>query len=313
MHWLPAWLRPVACLSFVVGFIIWIWRSKHRNKTRGILAASIVGIYLLTQLIRPSNDRHWAEDQTRVAKVEVTDGIVTVNNFRNFHYRSETDFDPLFETKTFRLDDLNSVSLIVQKFTPSEGLAHVMLSFGIAGELPQSQEDYFCLSIEVRREKGESYGPLKGVYRNYEVTHVIGDERDLIGVRTVHRPKDRVWLYPLNATPQQVQKLFLGFVDRIKHLESNPEFYHTFLNNCANGITRQTYELTPEPIDWLDPRIVLPGFSDWFAFENGIIGGLKRQSFEEIKDDSRIDIRARRSGVTETFSAAIRSHTSSNQ
>ena len=110
----------MCCACFVFGFIAWIWRSKHRHKTRGILAASIVVIYLLTLLIRPSNDRNWADDQSRIAKVEITDGVVTISNFRNFHYRSETDFDPVFETKTFRLENLNSVSLIVQKFTPQK-------------------------------------------------------------------------------------------------------------------------------------------------------------------------------------------------
>jgi len=298
-------------LKYCLQGLVWIsvaffflWAARH--KTRSILAASIVVIYLLTLLIRPSNDRNWADDQARVAKVQITEGVVTIDNFRNFHYRSETDFDSIFETKTFRLNDLDSVSLIVQKFTPSEGLAHVMLSFGIGNELAATQQDYFSLSIEVRREKGESYGPIKGVYRNYEVTHVIGDERDLIGVRTVHRSEDRVWLYQLNATPQQVQQLFLGFVDRIKHLESNPEFYHTFLNNCANGITRQTYELTPAPINWLDPRIVLPGFSDSFAFENGLIADKGNQTFDQIKRDARIDMRARESGITEDFSLKIR-------
>ena len=113
-------------------------------------------------------------------------------------------------------------------------------------------------------------------------------------------------MYRLNATPQQVQQLFLRFAQRIKDLESDPEFYHSFLNNCANGITRQTYELTPEPINWLDPRIVLPGFSDQFAFEIGLIGDADNQSFEEIKQDARIDVRAREVGITEDFSVQIR-------
>ena len=270
------------------------------------IATSVLAVYLLTLFIQPSNDRNWAADQSRVASVKIEDGTVTINNFRNFHYRSKSDFDPLFETRTFHLNDLDSVSLIVQKFTPSEGLAHVMLSFGVDSELPKRESKPFCISVEVRREQGESFGPIKGLYRNYELTHVIGDERDLIGLRTVHRPYDRVWLYRLNATPQQVQQLFLGFADRIKTLESYPEFYHTLLNNCANGITRQTYELTPEPINWLDPRIVLPGFSDQFAFESGLIGNARDQTFAQIKRNARIDMRARESGITEDFSENIR-------
>jgi len=311
LPWLPDWMRLPCCVAYVGGFSFWIWKSNRRNTTRSILAGSILAVYLLTLLIRPSNDRNWADDQARVASVEINDGAVTINNFRNFHYRTATDFDPIFETRKFPLKDLDSVSLILQNFTPSEGLAHVMLSFGVGSEamdreLPQQQREYFCLSVEVRREKGETYGPLKGVYRNYELTHVIGDERDLIGVRTVHRSDDRVWLYRLNATPQQVQQLFIRFTDRINGLESAPEFYHTLLNNCANGITRQTYELTAEPINWLDPRIVLPGFSDQFAFENGLIENPQNETFEQLKLSSRIDLRARVSGITRDFSADIR-------
>lgn len=304
LQWLPGWIRLLCCGFYVIGLLIWISKSKDRKKGRAILAGSTLVIYLLTLLTAPSNNRIWARDQTRVATVEISDGSVTIDNFRNFHYRSASDFDVNFEKRTFQLTDIDSLSLIVQKFTASEGLAHVMLSFG--GDLPPSKRKYFGLSVEVRREEGEVYSPLKGVYRNFELTHVIGDERDLIGVRTVHRPGDRVWMYKLNATPLQIQQLFLRFAKRIKRLETDPEFYHTFLNNCANGITRQTYELTPAPINWLDPRIVLPGYSDQFAFENGLIDSSEGRSFEQVKRDARIDIRAREAGITEDFSVAIR-------
>ena len=306
LPWLPSWMRLLCCAIYVIGLSNWIWRSKDRKKGRAILAGSTLVVYLLTLLTAPSNDRNWARDQVRVATVENNDGSVTILNFRNFHYRGESDFDVNFEKRTFQLTDLDSLELIVQKFTASEGLAHVMLSFGVGGDLPLPERQHFCLSVEVRREQGELYSPLKGVYRNYELTHVIGDERDLIGVRTVHRRGDRVWLYKLNATPPQIQQLFLRFAARIDSLETDPEFYHTFLNNCANGITRQTYELTPEPINWLDPRIVLPGYSGQFAFENGLIDSRGGQTFEQIKSAARIDVRAREIGITEDFSAALR-------
>ena len=79
-----------------------------------------------------------------------------------------------------------------------------------------------------------------------------------------------------------------------------------WLSVAANGITRQTYELTPEPINWLDPRIVMPGFSDSFAFENGLIGDAPNQTFEQIKRNARIDVRARELGIIEDFSLKIR-------
>lgn len=66
-----------------------------------------------------------------------------------------------------------------------------------------------------------------------------------------------------------------------------------------------TYELTPEPINWLNPQIVLPGFSDRVAFAYGLIGEQGEQ-FGDLRGKSRIDIIAREVGLNERFSIAIR-------
>ena len=302
---LPSWLRTTLAIVYAVAVPVWIWRSSNRSKTRSWVVGSILFIYGMTLLIQPSNDRVWDPDHVQVAEASIVDGTVTINNFRNCVYRSEIDYDVQFETKQFQLDEIESVWLIVQKFTPAEGLAHVFLSFGL--KPAEHDREYFSVSVEIRRELGEIYSPLKGLYRNYELTHVVGDERDLIGVRTVHRPLDRVYMYRINATPEQARQLLANFVERIQTLHSQPQFYHSFLNNCANGITGLTYELTPEPINWLDSRIVMPGHSGQFAWESGLVGDRAGgQTFEQLEALSRIDERARAAGITETFSQAIR-------
>ena len=112
-------------------------------------------------------------------------------------------------------------------------------------------------------------------------------------------------MYEVNATPQQVQRLFVDVARRINKLSDKPEFYHTFLNNCTNGIVYHTYELTPEPINWLDPRIVMPGYSDRFAYAERLIGS-DQQTFAELQQQARIDAVARRIGLGEGFSAKLR-------
>lgn len=304
--YLPDWLRIALAVAYAIAIPVCIWRSDNHSLTRSWIVGSILIIYGATLLIRPSNDRVWDPDHVNVAETSIENGIVTVNHFRNCVYRSETDYDTIFETKQFPLNEIDSVWLVVQKFTPAEGLAHVFLSFGLKPN-QSGVPEYFSISVEIRREHGEIYSPLQGLYRNYEVTHVIGDERDLIGVRTVHRPDDRVYMYRINATPEQSQTLFANFADRIQSLHRQPEFYHTLLNNCANGITGLTYELTPEPIDWLDTRIVLPGHSGQFAWESGLVGDRANgQTFEQLESISRIDGAARTAGITENFSQDIR-------
>lgn len=302
LTYLPLFLRPLLAISFFVTGNVWLVLSEHKRKTRSQLTACIVGIFLATLFVRPSNDRNWAKDHAQVADVKIDSGEVTIENFRHAQYLSEHDFIPVFETKTFALEDIESVWFLVQRFSDWDGVAHVFLSFGLK---PETDPQFFSVSVEIRREVNETYNPFRGLFRNYELTHVIGDERDLIGVRTCHRPNDRVYMYRVNATPKEAQQLFTQFAKRIDILHSLPQFYHTFLNNCANGITGLTYELTPEPINWLDPRIVFPGHAAEFAFENRLIGKTG-DSFEQLQLDARIDELAREADITATFSRDIR-------
>ncbi len=265
--------------------------------------SAIIVIWLATLLQQPTHDRQWAKDQQVLTTIAIDNEDVTIKNFRNNVYRSESDYDVHRTDFQFKLSDLSKVWFIVQRFSPAEGLAHVFLSFEIESE--DNQKQHFAVSVEIRREENEFFSPTQGLYREYELNYIFGDERDLIGVRTVMRPDDRLFMYPVNATPQQVQKLFRSMADRTNQIQDRPEFYHTLLNNCMNGILRHTSELTPEEICWFDSRIVMPGYSDRIAFEEGIIG-TAGQSFENLKKASRIDQRARDHGIGLGFSEAIR-------
>lgn len=279
-------------------YLLFKWKANWLP----IAATSIVLLFLIALIQRPSNQRVWDPDQAEMARVSIEGNEVLIQDFRSNEYRSESDYDAHFGEFAFQLDQLTDVWFLVQRFTALEGLAHTFLTFRV--QTPDGPK-FFSVSVEIRRELGEIYSPIQGMYRQYELIYVFGSEADLIGVRTVMRPEDRVFMYRANATPAQVQKLFVEIADRASGLHQSPEFYNTFLNNCTNNIVWHTYQLTPEPINWLDPRIVLPGFSDRFAFAKKLIGQ-PGQTFEELAEESRIDEKARLHGLKPGFSAAIR-------
>ena len=73
----------------------------------------------------------------------------------------------------------------------SEGLVgHTFLSFIFDNAPPLS------ISIETRPEVGEGFDPLASLFKQFELIYVVGDERDLVGVRTNHRRRDGVSLPP---------------------------------------------------------------------------------------------------------------------
>lgn len=299
----PHPLGPIAGIVTLVGFVVLFFRLEQKRMWLTWAGVAIFAVWLLSLSQQPTHDREWAADQTVLSQIVIDGDDVTIKEYRHNVYRSDSDYDVHRSNFSFKLSELDKVWFIVQRFTPQEGLAHVFLSFEV---LPADGEaKHFALSVEIRREEDEYFSPTQGLYRRYELNYVFGDERDLIGVRTVMRPEDRLFMYPVNATPEQVQQAFRSIADRTNQIYKQPEFYHTVLNNCMNGILRHTVELTPKEISWFDPRIIMPGYSDRFAFQEGIIGS-PGQSFELLRETSRIDQRAREHGIRDGFSNAIR-------
>ncbi|QEG22462.1 lipoprotein N-acyltransferase Lnb domain-containing protein [Mariniblastus fucicola] len=301
---LPQPISSPLSVALVIAACALFARLNPKRTWLTFAGATVFAVWLISLLQQPTHNRDWIAGQAELSQVAYEGDQVTIKKFRHNVYRSASDYDVHRSELNFRLSQLSRVWFIVQRFSASEGLAHVFLSFEIA-PYDGGAARYFSVSVEIRREQDESFSPIQGLYRRYELNYVFGAEQDLIGVRTVMRPDDRVFMYPVNATPQQVQRLFARIADRTNQIYDRPEFYHTMLNNCMNGILRHTAKLTPVEISWFDPKIILPGYSDRFAYEKGIIGS-REQSFDLLQQACRIDVRAREFGIADGFSEAIR-------
>ncbi len=246
--------------------------------------------------LRPSNDRDWMTEQSRLATAEFRGGKVHVRNIRNFEYRSDTDFDPAWHNKTYDLRKLATVEFLVVPFPASPSLAHTFLSFGF------DDGEQLAVSIEIRREKGEEYHPLAGALARYELMYVVGEERDLIGVRANHRLND-VYLYSIRASRSDVRALFKDVFQRANQLTLQPEFYNTLTNNCTTNIFNHVNRIAPHKLAY-DYRVLFPGYSDRLAYDRGLIN--TSDSFEVARDKARINELAYRYREAADFSAKIR-------
>ena len=145
--------------------------------------------------IEPSNQRDW-RTEVAVLPYATRDGdLVTLHNVRNFDYRTEHDFVPRITTGHSTYAELDAVDLIAV-YWMGDAIAHIMVSFGFAG-------DHVAFSIESGTEKGEGYSSIKGFFKQYELIYVVGDERDLVRVRTNYRrPEELVYLYRTRLAPR---------------------------------------------------------------------------------------------------------------
>ncbi|MDX1400551.1 MAG: DUF4105 domain-containing protein [Kiloniellales bacterium] len=245
--------------------------------------------------IEPSNDRDWQQDVARLPKGEIEGTFVTLDNIRDFNYRSEFDYVPRWSKKTYDLRQLDTLDLIAV-YWMGDAIAHIMLSFGFGGE-------QVVISIETRKEKGEEYSALAGFFRRYELYYVVGTERDLIGLRTTYRnPPEDVYLYRVDAPKENIRRLFLEYLGEINQLHEQPEFYNTATANCTTNIVMHVRAFQqPIPVSW---KILMSGYFPELIYERGSLD--QSLPFSELQGRSLINERARDIDEAEEFSGLIR-------
>ena len=270
------------------------------KRTLIVIALLIVLGVALLAMRRPSNDRDWTVDQAVLPYATMNGPLVTVRNIRNFRYTSTSQYTPAYYDKTFDLRKLDSAWFLVEPFGKG-GAAHTFVSFGFG------DRDFLAISIEIRKEKGESVSALRGLLREYEIMYVIGDERDLVKLRTNYR-NDTVYLYPIRTTPERKVAMFVSMLERANALRARPEFYNTATNTCTTNLVRHVNMIVPNRIPFR-PAVLLPANSDRLAYDLGLID--RGRAFEETRTAAQINDLARRYGDDPEFSVRIRSRQSS--
>jgi hypothetical protein len=250
----------------------------------------------LFKWLKPSNDRDWTPGMEVMPRADFKGDEVAIHNIRSSRYRTYDDFDTYYYDKTFDLDKLTSVDLIVVPFNDMPGIAHIMLSFGF------QDRDYVAVSVEIRREKGENYDAIKGFLRQYELMYVVADERDVI-IKNANKYPSEVYLYRSTATPEQARELFVDVMKRVDKLIDEPEFYNTLTNNCTTNIRNHINHLKPQRVPY-DYRVLLPGYSDSLAYDLGLI--VPHGTFEQTKEGARINYQAYLYREAPDFSQKIR-------
>ena len=291
---LPGFLRPWIAGIFAIGSLVsLVGRYSNRRARLGFLAAfAIVLVWWL--LMPPSNSRNWQPDVVLLPWADIQGNWVTIHNIRNCNYRSETDYTVRHYDRTFDLAKLKSIDLSLV-YWGSPYIAHTMLSFGFEGD------GFVCFSVETRKEIGEAYSNFKGFFRQYELTYVVADERDLIGLRTNYRG-EQVYLYRLDYSADLVRRIFLDFLRELNALKDRPEWYNALTGNCMTSIRINTAPYNPDArIDW---RLIVNGFIDEMLYERRAVD--TSLPFPELKKRSLINERAKGLDKSPDFSQLIR-------
>ncbi len=287
----------------IVGVCLWTAFSLallaafwHGRIEVALLAFALAfgGLQIWWHRIAPSNDRVWADDVAQMTSGTVDGNRATLHNVRNFEWRSDTDYTQRWDTRSYDLDRLDSVDMIMS-YWKGPAIAHMLVSFGFGGG------EHVVFSVEIRREKTESFSEIGGFFKEFELSVLAADERDVIRVRTNVRGEDD-YLYRMRMPVSAMRSLFLGYLDEANTLVRKPRFYNTLTVNC----TTLVYHMMKRIVGYLplSYRLIFSGYLPEYVYR---VGGLdQRFSLKELRERGRITERAKNADRSGTFSADIR-------
>ena len=289
-------VRGLVVSLWVLSCLVLIGVMAYGAMVAGVTIFAVEFGALLTwwHRIAPSNDRDWADDVARMTTGVVSGDQVTVQNVRCFEWRTTTDYDPRWETRRYDLKRLCSVDMVLSYWSMS-AIAHVLVSFGF------DDGDHLVFSVEIRREKTEKFSEIGGFFKEFELSILACDERDVIRLRT-HVRREDVYLYRLRMPPEHRRALFLAYIAEANELSRTPRFYNTLSTNCTTLVYRMMRRIVGRlPLDF---RLLLSGYLPGYVYRVGALDS--RYPLSELKAFGRIDERARRSDRSLGFSADIR-------
>ena len=287
--------RAFAAASYGTASILAFALLPYPGRTAIAALAVFTVLVILFLRIPASNDRDWQPEVAITPYAEINDDIVTIHGVRNFDYRTETDFTPRWEDRTYDLRKLDSADIIAV-YWAGKAVAHIMVSFGF------QDQDYLAVSIETRKEKGESYSTLAGFFRQYELYYVVADERDVIRSRTTYRqPQEDVYIYRMHAPQRNIQRIFLDYIQAMNDMRVHPRFYNTLTTNCTTTILMHTrMNSESPPLSW---KILLSGYVPDYLYELGRLD--TTMPFAQLAKLSRVNERAHAADKDPAFSHHI--------
>jgi hypothetical protein len=287
------WSRLTLAVAFAA-FSVWALRRARRRRMRWMFLGLFAAVVVWYALIPPSNDRKWRAEVAVLPRAVIDGDRVRITGVRDFDFRSVDDFTVRYVDREVSLAHLTSLDFFISYWMPGP-VAHTFVSFNFDNAPP------VCISIETRPTEGRGFEPIASLFKQFELIYVVGEERDLVRVRTNFRGEE-VYMYRIQAPADGVRRLFLIYLDRINELADRPEWYHLLKSNCTLNIVRYANAAGREG-RW-DYRLYLNGWADRYLYAAGWLD--TSLPFQELRAHSRINDAARAADDAPDFSQRIR-------
>lgn len=215
---------------------------------RSLLALLLILLllFVFVSLRVPSLNRTWDEDVSVLAGVEISPNeSVALTGIRDWQYAVNSIASKSYFDASFNPNDIVAMWMYEQQLGYSGLIAHTFVVFEFDETYGQAR--YLGLSVETRREQGETYSIIGGSLRSFEITHIWATEEDLVRrrVQFLDYPLTR---YRLEIPAEYRSRIFLQFVQETRDLALQPQWYNTASNNCTSSLIKYVNASEPGAI-----------------------------------------------------------------
>lgn len=242
----------------------------------GLLFAGLLLLIVATLWARePSLTRDWDEDVRVLSGVEaLPDGAVQLTQVRDWRYSRDAAVSKGYSAVRYDPADVDGLWVYEQELGLGGRIAHTFLVF----EFPESygSNRWLGLSVETRREVGETYSLVGGVLQKFEVTHIWASEEDLV-TRRVEYLDYPLTRYRVTVSNENIARLFRQFVDETSALATVPRWYNTLTTNCTSSLIEYVNTVEPGSIPW-HYSFVFTGRTDEYLARLGYLDASSAQS-----------------------------------
>jgi hypothetical protein len=266
-------------------------RSLVLSVAAGVVALVCIWLAYRLLVLQPTNDRNWEYGMEELPHITIDGNVVNVQHERDFRWTADGPRASDYIDRSFDVQRLAQVWFVEEPFTLApfngfQGVAHTYFVFDFQDQPP------VAISVESRRQQGQGYDPIAGLFNEYELIYIWGTEQDLTGRRAVLE-KNQLYMYPLVGSLDSARRLFLDLAQVSQQLETRPRFYNTLTSNCTNELAKVANEAQPGAVP---PNIALifPGYAASLLYDLGY-----------IPNDAPLDSIRQRYAVTDAVTATI--------
>ena len=234
--------------------------SKKIDVLLYILAFAISLVWYFN--IEARQDRIWNPEVAKMLHYERQGDVIHLHNVRNFDWQTENQYTERWESRHFKLSDIRSANIITSYWMGPE-IAHTLVSFDIHDQAP------ITFSIEIRKEKNESFSAIGGFFRKFELSLIAADEKDIVYTRS-HVRGEQVYFFPVTMQPTMVQKLFVEYLNTADQLAAKPKWYNTLTSNCTTLVFDMIQAVSQQAFP-ADYRLIASGYLPNYLYDLDVL------------------------------------------